>query len=83
MNTPVKHTTGEEALLGLLQKAGPQAAQTLKSINERGLPTRRVEAWHYTDLRNLLKHYPDVGSSNEATAKTAMATCKFELPSVT
>jgi Fe-S cluster assembly protein SufD len=83
MNIPVKHTTGEEALLGLLQKAGPQASQTLKSINERGLPTRRVEAWHYTDLRNLLKDYPDVGSSNEATAKTAMAACKFGLPSVT
>ena len=83
MNIPVKRTIAEEALLGLLQKAGPRALKALNAINERGLPTRRVEAWHYTDLRNLLKDYPDVANSSEAAAKKAMATCKFGLSSVT
>nr|WP_272210769.1 SufD family Fe-S cluster assembly protein [Marinicella sp. W31]MDC2876684.1 SufD family Fe-S cluster assembly protein [Marinicella sp. W31] len=27
-------------------------------IRSFGLPTRRVEAWHYTDLRNLLRNVP-------------------------
>ena len=26
---------------------------------KQGLPTRRVEAWHYTDLRRLLSVVPD------------------------
>ncbi|MCP4072428.1 MAG: Fe-S cluster assembly protein SufD [Hyphomicrobiales bacterium] len=82
MNIPVKHTTGEEAVLSLLQDAGPQASHVLESISQRGLPTRRVEAWHYTDLRNLLKHYPAVASSSESAAKNALAACKNPLPCV-
>ena len=31
----------------------------IQDIRENGLPTRRIEAWHYTDLRNLLKKVPD------------------------
>ncbi len=31
----------------------------ITDIKTRGLPTRRVEAWHYTDLRNLLRQVPD------------------------
>ncbi|MEX3009154.1 Fe-S cluster assembly protein SufD [Hoeflea sp. TYP-13] len=31
----------------------------IEDIKQNGLPTRRVEAWHYTDLRNLLKKIPD------------------------
>ncbi|MEM9106984.1 MAG: Fe-S cluster assembly protein SufD [Pseudomonadota bacterium] len=31
----------------------------VQDIRESGLPTRRVEAWHYTDLRNLLKKVPE------------------------
>ncbi|SOC85489.1 Fe-S cluster assembly protein SufD [Ensifer adhaerens] len=30
----------------------------ITDIKTRGLPTRRVEAWHYTDLRNLLRQIP-------------------------
>lgn len=30
----------------------------ITDIKSRGLPTRRVEAWHYTDLRNLLRQVP-------------------------
>jgi Fe-S cluster assembly protein SufD len=31
----------------------------IQDVREKGLPTRRIEAWHYTDLRNLLKKVPD------------------------
>jgi Fe-S cluster assembly protein SufD len=30
----------------------------IDDIKQNGLPTRRVEAWHYTDLRSLLKSVP-------------------------
>ena len=30
----------------------------ITDIKTRGLPTRRVEAWHYTDMRNLLRQVP-------------------------
>lgn len=32
--------------------------RAVQSIKETGLPTRRVEAWHYTDLRRLLTSVP-------------------------
>lgn len=32
--------------------------RAVQSIKETGLPTRKVEAWHYTDLRRLLKDVP-------------------------
>ncbi|MCY0147177.1 Fe-S cluster assembly protein SufD [Hoeflea sp. G2-23] len=33
--------------------------QLLYDISQAGLPTRRVESWHYTDLRNLLRGVAD------------------------
>jgi len=32
--------------------------RAVQSIKETGLPTRKIEAWHYTDLRRLLKDVP-------------------------
>ncbi len=52
-------TPAEESLLGALaSSARPQADTALALIEERGLPTRRVEAWHYTDLRTLMRDFP-------------------------
>lgn len=31
----------------------------LSDLKSAGLPTRRVEAWHYTDLKSLLRTVPD------------------------
>ena len=53
MNIALKHTAAEEALLAM---AG--SADAIDQLRSKGLPTRRVEAWHYTDLRNLLKIVP-------------------------
>jgi Fe-S cluster assembly protein SufD len=41
----------------------------ITDIRTRGLPTRRVEAWHYTDLRNLLRKLP--ANSNGAASAIA------------
>ncbi|MDA4847794.1 Fe-S cluster assembly protein SufD [Hoeflea poritis] len=36
----------------------------IEDIKRDGLPTRRIEAWHYTDLRSLLKTVPqDTGDT--------------------
>ena len=81
-HTPLKHTNGEQAVIGLLEKAVPQSEHALKAIRQHGFPTRRTEAWHYTDLRNLLKHYPDRAISDDGTAKSAFAACKNRLSCV-
>ncbi|TIU38181.1 MAG: Fe-S cluster assembly protein SufD, partial [Mesorhizobium sp.] len=40
------------------------AIETIK----HGLPTRRVESWHYTDLRRLLNTVPDFDPAAMAKA---------------
>jgi FeS assembly protein SufD, group 1 len=35
-------------------------------LKRGGLPTRRVEAWHYTDLRNLLRVVPEFVPATDA-----------------
>ena len=48
----------EEAILAAadgLDRADPLRIAAGEALKERGLPTRRVEAWHYTDLRSRLK----------------------------
>lgn len=36
--------------------------QLLNALKTQGLPTRRIESWHYTDLRTLLKAVPAASS---------------------
>lgn len=43
-------------------------------LKRGGLPTRRVEAWHYTDLKNLLRMVPDfVPATDAQTAAPVVA----------
>ncbi|MFC3164231.1 Fe-S cluster assembly protein SufD [Ciceribacter thiooxidans] len=37
-------------------------------LKRGGLPTRRIEAWHYTDLKNLLRAVPDYAVATNAAA---------------
>ncbi len=37
-------------------------------LKRGGLPTRRVEAWHYTDLKSLLRAVPDYVVATDAAA---------------
>jgi len=70
-----KLTSAEEALIDGFETRRPmltgspdvaakraEAASMLKG----GLPTRRVEAWHYTDLRRLLAAVPADGGQGDA-----------------
>ncbi|WP_349364703.1 MAG: Fe-S cluster assembly protein SufD [Roseitalea porphyridii] len=73
-DTPL--TTAESALVALFGErsghlpgnaeavmARDRAMQTLK---RHRLPTRRIEAWHYTDLRRLLANVPDAKTEGSA-----------------
>lgn len=60
-----KLTEAEEAILEASERlpAGDVKHAAYAVLRERGLPGRRVEAWHYTDLRNAIKHFPALAES--------------------
>ena len=56
IQTPVRLSVAEEVLVSQLESTGAtDAAERLRVI---GLPTRRVESYHYTDLKTLLSAVP-------------------------
>ncbi len=58
-------TKAEEAILEASERL-PQSSEkhaAFKALRDYGLPTRRVEAWHYTDLRNKIKTLPPIAES--------------------
>jgi Fe-S cluster assembly protein SufD len=64
---PVRLGPAEQTLIDQLNSIG--ATQVAERISTVGLPTRRVEAYHYTDLKSLLKAVPALGQpANEASA---------------
>ncbi|WDR05675.1 Fe-S cluster assembly protein SufD [Devosia rhodophyticola] len=64
---PVRLNAAEETLIAQLTGAGDSAQAERLSVT--GLPTRRVESYHYTDLKMLLKSVPPlVGAANTASA---------------
>ncbi|MEL6504491.1 MAG: Fe-S cluster assembly protein SufD [Pseudomonadota bacterium] len=70
-------TEGETSLLDAFANAkleGDARQAALAAIEQNGLPTRRVEAFHYTDLRALLKGgYAPVARPEDDVAKSAGA----------
>lgn len=44
----------------------------LSDLRTSGLPTRRIEAWHYTDLRSLLRSVPASEPAGEARPVAAL-----------
>lgn len=79
VHAPLKPTNAEQALLDAFGQSlgmlpGDAAVTTqrstlLRGLKESGLPTRRRESWHYTDLRSLLRTVP----ANQAVAAKAVA----------
>ena len=64
-----KRTAAEEALFDAYETYGNKngASETaIVALKEHGLPSRRVESWHYTDLRNLLKDVPALAGRPDA-----------------
>lgn len=43
------------------------------ALKTEGLPTRRIESWHYTDLKNLLKAVPKEQAGNVETVDALVA----------
>ncbi|MGB7337212.1 MAG: Fe-S cluster assembly protein SufD [Salaquimonas sp.] len=59
IQTKLTHTAAEESLIAALAASErAEASDTMAKLEAKGLPTRRVEAWHYTDLRTLLRDFP-------------------------
>lgn len=54
----------------------------LEALKDGGLPTRRIESWHYTDLRSLLKTVPQEGERGYAKALPALAAGAHVVPLV-
>jgi Fe-S cluster assembly protein SufD len=83
MQTTTRLTAAETALieaynsqLGELPGNGDVFAtrdRLLDELKTAGLPTRRVEAWHYTDLKNLLRTVPAEAGSVSAAELPAIA----------
>ena len=65
---------GDGAVLG-------QRDVLFDDLKNAGLPTRRIEAWHYTDLKTLLRALPDatVVQPSKAVASLVEAGRVFEL----
>lgn len=64
---PVRLSPAETSIVEQLERAGANdAAERFKMA---GLPTRRLESYHYTDLKTLLREVPDLaGKAKDASA---------------
>lgn len=61
----VKLTDAENQLADLLQAAGATDAKA--ALTQHGLPHRRIEEYHYTDLRTLLRDVPaELAKANDS-----------------
>ena len=78
MRAPVRLGAAETSLITQLQPAGASAEAERLSIT--GLPTRRVEAYHYTDLKALLRAVPPLATlAGEAGAPAFEVAGAFRL----
>lgn len=67
-------TPAETALVQLAEAAGADEdarRAAIEALRREGLPHRRVEAWHYTDLRGLMGRRLGQGQAVEAVAVKA------------
>jgi len=70
MNVPVRLGPAELSLIAQLTAAGaPSEAERLAAA---GLPTRKVESYHYTDLKTLLRAVPELAGKAEGVSPPAL-----------
>ncbi len=62
MRAPVRLGAAENTLIAQLQQAG--ASGEAERLGVAGLPTRRVETYHYTDLKTLLRAVPPMAAAD-------------------
>lgn len=78
-HTPRILTDGESALVNAFETSAhgsdDQRKAAIDALRENGLPTRRVEAFHYTDLRALMRGKPTLAErpSDAATQEIGSA----------
>ncbi len=92
MQTKPPRTAAEQAILdnyaavlGQLPgdaKVTSARDELISAISDSGLPTRRVESWHYTDLRNLLRDVSGNTGSGTASAVDPLVNGSLMLPMV-
>ena len=89
IQTQIKRTPAEEALLAAFAErvahlpGDPRVAEKREEAVEilrRGLPNRKVEAWHYTDLRRLLSSVPAFDFSVDVQSRPALLPGSAILP---
>jgi Fe-S cluster assembly protein SufD len=75
---PVRLGAAEDTLIAQLKSVGADA--TAERITVAGLPTRRVESYHYTDLKTLLRAVPPLAqAANEASAPALRVPGAYQL----
>lgn len=78
MHVPVRLGPAEQKLIDQLTAAG--AVAEAERLGGAGLPTRRVEAYHYTDLKQLLRSVPELaGAATEASAPALRVAGAYQL----
>lgn len=70
MHVPVRIGPAEATLIAQLGARGQVAAA--ERLSGTGLPTRKVEAYHYTDLKMLLRSVPELAAAAKATSEPAL-----------
>ncbi|WP_423067983.1 Fe-S cluster assembly protein SufD [Devosia sp. CN2-171] len=70
IHVPVRLGPAETTLIEQLTAAG--AMDEAERLGGSGLPTRRVEAYHYTDLKQLLRSVPELAGAAEAASAPAL-----------
>lgn len=78
MHVPLRLGPAEQKLIDQLTAAG--AVAEAERLTGAGLPTRRVEAYHYTDLKQLLRAVPELaGAATEASAPALRVAGAYQL----
>jgi Fe-S cluster assembly protein SufD len=70
MHPPVRLGPAEAKLIEQLGSAGATAAA--ERLAASGLPTRKVESYHYTDLKLLLRAVPELAGAEKAISEPAL-----------
>lgn len=70
IHTPVRIGAAEAKLIEQLGSVGATAAAERLAVI--GLPTRKVESYHYTDLKMLLRAVPELAGAEKATSEPAL-----------
>ena len=68
----VQRSTAETTLMRQFDEekmtSSPRRIDAFSSFVERGLPTRRVESWHYTDLRSAMRDAAPLAPAPDSSA---------------